>query len=193
MSEFQIYLQLGFEHITDIKGYDHMLFILSMIAPFTLKDWKPLVKLVTAFTLGHSITLAMAVLGMIDLSKDHIWWIEFLIPVTIVLTSILNQLNVSNRLSVKYFIVTLFGLIHGLGFSNYLKAILTKSSSLSLSLFSFNIGLELGQLIFLCLCLFMFYLFNLLLKVNSRDKNIFVSGGTAFAASLIIIEKLTEL
>ena len=169
-----------------------MLFILAMIAPFSIREWKPLVKLVTAFTVGHSITLAMAVFGLVNLSKSQIWTIELLIPISILITSLLNTLKSSSRFSVKYTVVLLFGLIHGLGFSNYLKAILTKSSSLSLTLFSFNVGLELGQLLFLCLCLIIFYIFNFLFKVNPRDNNIFISGGAFFASALMILEKLSN-
>lgn len=192
MSELWIYIELGFKHITDINGFDHMLFILAMIAPFSIREWKPLVKLVTAFTVGHSITLAMAVFGLVNLSKSQIWTIELLIPISILITSVLNTFKFSSRFSVKYIVVLLFGLIHGLGFSNYLKAILTKSSSLSLTLFSFNVGLELGQLLFLCLCLIIFYIFNFLFKVNPRDNNIFISGGAFFASALMILEKLSN-
>ena len=192
MSELWIYIELGFKHITDINGFDHMLFILAMIAPFSIREWKPLVKLVTAFTVGHSITLAMAVFGLVNLSKSQIWTIESLIPISILITSVLNTFKFSSRFSVKYIVVLLFGLIHGLGFSNYLKAILTKSSSLSLTLFSFNVGLELGQLLFLCLCLIIFYIFNFLFKVNPRDNNIFISGGAFFASALMILEKLSN-
>ena len=192
MSELWIYIELGFKHITDINGFDHMLFILAMIAPFSIREWKPLVKLVTAFTVGHSITLAMAVFGLVNLSKSQIWTIELLIPISILITSVLNTFKFSSRFSVKYIVVLLFGLIHGLGFSNYLKAILTKSSSLSLTLFSFNVGLELGQLLFLCLCLIIFYIFNFLFKVNPRDNNIFISVGAFFASALMILEKLSN-
>ena len=192
MSELWIYIELGFKHITDINGFDHMLFILAMIAPFSIREWKPLVKLVTAFTVGHSITLAMAVFGLVNLSKSQIWTIESLIPISILITSVLNTFKFSSRFSVKYIVVLLFGLIHGLGFSNYLKAILTKSSSLSLTLFSFNVGLELGQLLFLCLCLIIFYIFNFLFKVNPIDNNIFISGGAFFASALMILEKLSN-
>ena len=192
MSELWIYIELGFKHITDINGFDHMLFILAMIAPFSIREWKPLVKLVTAFTVGHSITLAMAVFGLVNLSKSQIWTIELLIPISILITSVLNTFKFSSRFSVKYTVVLLFGMIHGLGFSNYLKTILTKSSSLSLTLFSFNVGLELGQLLFLCLCLIIFYIFNFLFKVNPRDNNIFISGGAFFASALMILEKLSN-
>ena len=192
MSELWIYIELGFKNITDINGFDHMIFILAMIAPFSIREWKPLVKLVTAFTVGHSITLAMAVFGLVNLSKSQIWTIELLIPISILITSVLNTFKFSSRFSVKYIVVLLFGLIHGLGFSNYLKAILTKSYSLSLTLFSFNVGLELGQLLFLCLCLIIFYIFNFLFKVNPRDNNIFISGGAFFASALMILEKLSN-
>jgi len=192
MSEFWIYLQLGFEHMTDINGYDHMLFILAMIAPYAFRDFKILVKLITAFTLGHSITLALAVFNLVSLSKYQVNFIELLIPITILSASILNLFKFSTRATVKYAVVAIFGLVHGLGFSNYLKAIWTPSSNLSLNLLSFNIGLELGQILFLLICLILFLVASRILRIAQKDQNIFVSGGTTFASFIIIIEKLAS-
>lgn len=192
MSEFWIYLQLGFEHMTDINGYDHMLFILAMIAPYAFRDFKILAKLITAFTLGHSITLALAVFNLVSLSKYQVNFIELLIPITILSASILNLFKFSTRASVKYAVVAIFGLVHGLGFSNYLKAIWTPSSNLSLNLLSFNIGLELGQILFLLICLILFLVASRILRIAQKDQNIFVSGGTTFASFIIIIEKLAS-
>lgn len=192
MSEFWIYLQLGFEHMTDINGYDHMLFILAMIAPYAFRDFKILAKLITAFTLGHSITLALAVFNLVSLSKYQVNFIELLIPITILSASIMNLFKFSTRASVKYAVVAIFGLVHGLGFSNYLKAIWTPSSNLSLNLLSFNIGLELGQILFLLICLILFLLASRILRIAQKDQNIFVSGGTTFASLIIIIEKLAS-
>ena len=192
MSEFWIYLQLGFEHMTDINGYDHMLFILAMIAPYAFRDFKILAKLITAFTLGHSITLALAVFNLVSLSKYQVNFIELLIPITILSASIMNLFKFSTRASVKYAVVAIFGLVHGLGFSNYLKAIWTPSSNLSLNLLSFNIGLELGQILFLLICLILFLVASRILRIAQKDQNIFVSGGTTFASLIIIIEKLAS-
>ncbi|WP_439555791.1 HupE/UreJ family protein [Dyadobacter sp.] len=153
MSEFQAYLQLGFEHITDANGYDHILFIMALCTIYTLIDWKKVIVLVTAFTIGHSITLALSTLGLINIDPA---WIELLIPVTIVITASLNFFykvpkgsfgKKEENSTTRYALALFFGLIHGLGFSNYLRALLGKEASIFNPLLGFNIGLELGQLI----------------------------------------------
>lgn len=155
MSEFELYLRLGFEHISDLNGYDHILFVIALAAVYPLREWKHLLVLVTAFTIGHSVTLALSTLGWVNVDADLI---EMLIPVTIFITA---ALNIAERFArdpekalqrdwrAKYALAIGFGLIHGLGFSNYLRAILGTEQSLVLPLFSFNVGLEIGQLVIL--------------------------------------------
>lgn len=155
MSEFELYLRLGFEHISDLNGYDHILFVIALAAVYPLREWKHLLVLVTAFTIGHSVTLALSTLGLVNINGDLI---ETLIPVTIFITA---AINIAERFAkdpekalerdwrMKYVLAIGFGLIHGLGFSNYLRAILGGEESLVLPLFSFNVGLELGQLVIL--------------------------------------------
>lgn len=153
---FPTYFQLGLEHITDLNGYDHMLFLLALCGVYLYRDWQKILILVTAFTIGHSTTLALAVLNVIPVNAE---WIEFLIPATIVATSIKNvlgglQSEEANEppqgihawtLELNYLMALAFGLIHGMGFSNYLRSLL--GDDLLLPLFSFNIGLEIGQLL----------------------------------------------
>lgn len=137
------YFQLGFEHITDLNGYDHMLFLLALCAAYLYSDWKKILVLVTAFTVGHSITLALAVLKIIPINAA---WVEFLIPVTIVLTAIKNVAVKSERsATITYLMALGFGLIHGMGFSNYLRSLL--GDDILLPLLLFNVGLEVGQLL----------------------------------------------
>lgn len=155
MTEFELYLRLGFEHISDLKGYDHILFVIALAAVYPLREWKHLLILVTAFTIGHSVTLALSTLGWVNVDADLI---ETLIPITIFITA---ALNIAERFAkdpdkalqrdwrMKYALAIGFGLIHGLGFSNYLRAILGGEQSLVLPLFSFNVGLEVGQLVIL--------------------------------------------
>src|SRR6267378_738964 len=123
MSEFPIYLELGFRHITDLKGIDHILFLVALCGIFTLQDWKKILLLVTAFTIVHSLTLALSALNIILINSNLI---ELLIPVTIVITSLSNLFTRANtaspeKLRLRYFSALFFGLIHGMGFSNYLK------------------------------------------------------------------------
>ena len=148
MSIFQTYLQLGFQHILNWQAIDHLLFILAVSCIFIWSDFKHLLLLVTAFTIGHSITLVLATVGWITFNPT---WIEFLIPCTI-LVSALQNLNFKdkkrkNPSKLSYFTVLIFGLIHGLGFSNYLQSLLGQETSIFIPLLAFNIGLEFGQII----------------------------------------------
>ncbi|MBL4587281.1 MAG: HupE/UreJ family protein [Flavobacteriales bacterium] len=140
---FPTYFQLGFEHITDLNGYDHMLFLLALCAAYRYSEWKKILVLVTAFTIGHSVTLALSVLNVIPVNSA---WIEFLIPVTIFATAAKNLLAKQEKAATATYLMALaFGLIHGMGFSNYLRSLL--GDELLLPLFSFNIGIEIGQLL----------------------------------------------
>ncbi|MEP7380916.1 MAG: HupE/UreJ family protein [Gemmatimonadota bacterium] len=153
-SEFLTYFQLGIGHIADLRGYDHILFIVALTAGYAPRDWRRLLWLVTAFTIGHSITLALATLQLV---KVHAPTIELLIPITIVLTAGYSMLArwraeragegaVPERQMLLYVLAGCFGLIHGLGFSNFLRAILGGEESILVPLFSFNVGLEFGQM-----------------------------------------------
>lgn len=193
MSEFLAYLQLGFEHITDSKGYDHILFIMALCTVYTLVDWKKVIILVTAFTLGHSVTLALATLGFVSINPDLI---ELLIPITIVITAAINfsykEKKDRSRYSSKgtngrYFLALIFGLIHGLGFSNYLRALLGKEADIVTPLLGFNIGLELGQLIIVFIVLTIAFVFIEIIRMARLSWVHIISGIIAgMALSLII-------
>lgn len=192
MSEFQAYLQLGFDHITDSNGYDHILFIMALCSVYTLIDWKKVIILVTAFTVGHSITLALATTGLVSVNPD---WIELLIPVTIIITAILNffykvpaaSFNRQEKASgLRYPFALFFGLIHGLGFSNYLKALLGKEAEIFNPLLGFNVGLELGQLIIVFVVLSIAFVIIELFKVQ-RMNWINILSGIIVGMSLSLI------
>ena len=148
-SEFTTYFQLGLTHIADLRGYDHILFIVALTAGFAARDWRKLLWLVTAFTLGHSLTLALATMDVVQVNTSLI---ELLIAITIVLTGA-HGLWVHRRLTEPprrvrslYAMAGGFGLIHGLGFSGFLRSVLGGEETILWPLFSFNVGLELGQL-----------------------------------------------
>jgi hypothetical protein len=181
MSDFEIYLPLGFQHITDLNGYDHILFVIALCAIFRLKDWKKVVFLITAFTIGHSITLALATLNLITYSTKLI---ELLIPVTIVLTCLLNffhkpaeySLDVEKPSFFRYPVAMAFGLIHGMGFSNYLRSLLGTEQSIWQPLLAFNIGLELGQLIIVAIILIINALLLDIFRIKKHNWNLILSG-----------------
>lgn len=190
MGDFGFYLREGFYHITDWKGYDHILFVMALCLPYIAKDWKKIVVLVTAFTIGHSVTLALSVFDAILISSK---WIEFLIPVTILLTSLGNllQKNTNNpQPKLRYVAALLFGLIHGLGFSNYLKSMLGKSETIVSQLLAFNVGLELGQLLIVAFVLLLAFLFTQLWNVLRRDWVLFTTGGIAALSLVMALERL---
>ncbi|QDH78819.1 HupE/UreJ family protein [Echinicola soli] len=148
MSQFQAYFKLGIEHILDLNGFDHILFVIALCAIYLLRDWKKILILVTAFTIGHSITLALATLRIFNVNSNLI---EFLIPVTIAVTAFFNILkprpSSGSGIQANYAFALFFGLIHGLGFSNYLRSLLGRERSIWEPLLAFNLGLEAGQLI----------------------------------------------
>lgn len=190
MEEFQLYAKLGFDHITDLNGYDHILFIVALCAVYKPADWKRLLILVTAFTIGHSLTLALSVLEIIRVPSD---FIEFLIPVTIILTAVLNLRKSTKKQAVfatlTYWIAAIFGLIHGMGFSNYLRSLLGKSTDIITQLLAFNIGLELGQLVIVALLLITTFIVVEGAKVKHQLWSIWLSGVAAGAALVILSQK----
>jgi len=218
-SEFQTYLQLGFEHIADLNGYDHILFIVALCAIYRIEEWRKVGILVTAFTIGHSLTLGLAAADVIRVSSD---WVEFLIPVTILLTALYNvivhkiedqvlpsshtaldetlvsksteqeAIRFSKRLNWNYLFALLFGLIHGLGFSNFFRSMQMpgEESSFLKQLLAFNIGVELGQLAIVALILLLAYSGMKLLRIPQRDWNLFISGMAAGPALIMILERL---
>jgi hypothetical protein len=190
MSEFELYLQLGFDHISDLNAYDHIVFIIALCAVYQLRQWRLILMLVTAFTIGHSVTLALATLGFILVSMA---FIEFLIPVTIFVTCIMNVIRpfdaqADRKVWFNYPLALFFGLIHGMGFSNYLRALLGMEETIITPLFSFNIGLELGQLMIVALVLVGAALAVHVFKVPHKSWNLFISGAAAGVSVILMIE-----
>lgn len=169
---FSTYFKLGFEHILDINGYDHVLFIVSICLLASLKHWKKLLILVTAFTIGHSLTLALSVLDIITIPADII---ETIIPITIILSCLDNiyQSGKESLYSPKYLIILLFGFIHGMGFSNFFKAILGKEDHIIYPLLSFNVGVEIAQLVIVLLTILSIFC---LTSIGIKQKYINISG-----------------
>ncbi|RYZ27516.1 MAG: HupE/UreJ family protein [Chitinophagaceae bacterium] len=183
MNDFGFYFGLGWEHIISLGALDHILFIAALAAIYMLKDWKQVLILVTAFTIGHTITLILSTKEWIQLDESLI---EFLIPCTIAITAVFNlfQRSFSPRaIRINYFLALFFGLIHGLAFANILRMILAKEQSFAFSMFSFSIGLESGQILVVLAVLLLCQLFTQFLKVERRHWVIFVSAAV-FALSL---------
>ena len=193
-SLFSTYLELGFKHISDPEAYDHIVFIIALCAIYRLSEWKKVAILVTAFTIGHSITLALAAFEVITFPGEII---EMLIPVTIILTCLYNVIftketveekGIFNRqLSINYLFALFFGLIHGMGFSNFFRSLHGNESSIVKPLFAFNVGLELGQLLIVAAILIVAYIVLDIFKAKQREWNLFVSGAAAGIAITLLM------
>lgn len=176
MNNFSIYFKIGFDHIANIGALDHLLFMAALTLRYQFSDWKKLLVLITAFTIGHTITLGFSVLNVIDFSKQ---WIEFLIPLTIAITAFSNLFDkgkaYKSRFPIIYWVAIFFGLIHGLGFSNDLKMIIG-NNGLVIKLLAANLGIETAQIIFVIILLLIQLICTHLLKTNKREYLVFVSG-----------------
>lgn len=183
MGDFQIFFGLGWEHIISTDALDHQLFIAALAAIYLLRDWKQVLILVTAFTIGHSLTLALSVLDIVRFPAS---WVEFLIPVTIVITALTNltQKKFTPRsIRINYFLALFFGLIHGMGFANSIREMMVTGEGIGWSLLGFNLGLEAGQIVVVMLLLLLAHVVVNIIRVNRREWVIFLSAAV-FALSL---------
>ena len=191
---FGLYFGLGREHILDLQGYDHILFVVALCAVYLLREWKQILTLVTAFTVGHSVTLALATLNLVTVNSA---WVEFLIPLTIFTTAVFNIFRVEKSggsstrgLQLNYVFALFFGLIHGLGFSNFLKSLLGQEQSLFTPLLAFNLGLELGQLLIVVVFLLVSFVAVDVLGANRRDWKLVISSGIAGIALVLMQQRI---
>ncbi len=183
MQDFGFYFGLGWEHIISKDALDHQLFIAALAAIYLWKDWKQVLILVTAFTIGHSLTLALSVFDVIRFDSK---WVEFLIPCTIVITALSNLFQkkfTTRSIRINYALALVFGLVHGMGFANSIRFILAGDQNLGWSLFGFNLGLEAGQMVAVIILLLLAHLVVNVMKANRRDWVIFLSA-TVFGLAL---------
>ncbi len=191
MNDFGLYFEIGYKHIADLKGMDHILFVMALCLRYQFADWRKILILITAFTIGHSITLALSVYNLVQYSVK---WIEFLIPLTIVIAAISNlfvtKFVFKRRFPIIYFLALFFGLVHGLGFSSYLKSLLGTDQNVIGQLLAFNVGLEAGQLLIVTGVLLISFIFVIILKCNRREYLLYVTGGIFALALQMIIERI---
>lgn len=172
MSEFWIYLQIGLKHVLDINAYDHVLFLMALAVPYGFKEWKRVLILVSIFTLGHTLALLLSVFNIIMIKAS---FVEFLIPITILATALYNiftsgKSSKSDTLSIVGFITLFFGIIHGLGFSNYFKSILSGSAiDKLLPSLEFALGIELAQITVVLAVLILGYIVQNIFRFSKRD------------------------
>jgi hypothetical protein len=187
MADLTTFIQLGFRHITDLEAMDHILFLLALAAIYRPRDWRSALWVVTAFTVGHSVTLALAVTGVVRFPTPLI---EFLIPVTIVATCVENILVADRQRAPMHgdyrpVFAGVFGLVHGAGFANYLRDLF--ADQLALPLFGFNVGIELGQIVVLCIAALLLLMTDRLISVVKRHGRIPVLRLRILAVSSIVL------
>src|SRR5690606_9052952 len=192
MQDFGVYFELGLQHILDLAGYDHILFVIALCCTYFIGDWRKVALLVTAFTIGHSLTLALSVFNLIRVDTALI---EFLIPLTIVVTAFSNVATRRRRRRTNtdwltYSYALFFGLIHGMGFSNYLRSLLGKESSIATPLFAFSLGLEIGQLAIVFVILVLSFIGTTIFSVSKRDWTFFLSAAVFGIAFVMALERI---
>ena len=187
MNAFSFYFPMGWEHIISVDALDHQLFIIALAALYTWSDWRKVLVLVTAFTIGHSVTLLLSVLDWIRLDSK---WVEFLIPLTIMITAALNlfQHNQKKTTSIStYGLALFFGFIHGMGFANSIRFMLAQDQQIGWGLFGFNGGLEVGQMLVVVLLLCINHFVTFIAKLPAHKWNFIVSSlvlGIAFGITM---------
>jgi hypothetical protein len=194
MSHFWIWFSTGLQHITDFNGYDHILFVTLLTLAYCFDTWKKLVMMITAFTVGHSLSLAFSVAGYFELNAELV---EFLIAFSILVTAIYHLVNINKpnkqQAMFLYFVVSFFGLIHGLGFSFLLKSMLGREESFVLPLLYFNLGLEAGQILIVLGVVITNIIMGFLFKVPFKLYKTIVVVLIALVAFKITFQRIMEL
>lgn len=186
MSDFWIYFKIGINHVLDIHGYDHILFLTALTVPYAFKDWKRILLLVSVFTAGHTLALFLSVFNVVTVQAK---WVEFLIPITILVTAFFNLFTAgksSKQESITFIgaVTLFFGIIHGLGFSNYFKAILPGKPTDKLApLLEFALGIEGAQIIVVISVLLLSFVVQTLFRFNKRDFTLVMS---AFVIGVVV-------
>ena len=186
MTDFWLYFNIGLHHVLDIHAYDHVMFLMALTVPYTFKDWKNILLLVTLFTIGHTTALVLSVYGVLTINSTYV---EFLIPVTILATALYNLFSSGKKAasagSINFIALTtlFFGIIHGLGFSNYFKIVIDKHDSKLLPLLEFALGIEGAQLTVVLTVLVLSFLLQRFGKLSKRD---WVLVTSAFVAGVVV-------
>lgn len=191
MSEFWIYFNIGLRHVLDIRAYDHVLFLIALVVPYAFKDWKRVLLLVTLFTLGHTLSLLLSVYGVVYIKASLV---EFLIPITILVTALFHLFTAgksgkNESVSFVAFVTLFFGIVHGLGFSNYFKTLLPGGASDKLlPLLEFALGIEGAQIIVVLVVLILSYIIQTFFRFSKRDWTLVMSAFVIGVVLPMIIE-----
>jgi hypothetical protein len=193
MQDFIFYFQIGWKHILSWDATDHIYFIVALSIIYAFKDWKKVLVLVTAFTIGHAITLYLSAL---DVFRFSVEWVEFAIPCTILITAVSNLLIKQEKKTkgiLQYVMAIGFGLVHGMGYANYIRMMLSSNQSLVSSLFSFNVGLELGQILVVLFVLSVQWLLTKYKLISPRMLAVLVSVYISVVSLMLAVERFQSL
>lgn len=171
MDNFIFFLKEGLYHVLDWNAYDHILFLIALTVVYDFKNWKKILWLITLFTIGHTLTLILSAYKIVSVNSS---WVEFLIPVTIIVTAIVNIFYAKNatkqtKTNTNLFFALFFGLIHGLGFSSYFKMLIGSSSTKIIPLLEFALGIEIAQIVIVLLVLIFGFIFQTIFRFSKRD------------------------
>lgn len=178
MDQFWFYIKLGLTHVLDLKAYDHILFLIALTIPFVFKDWKRILWLVTVFTIGHTLSLILSVYNVVRVNSNLV---EFLIPITILVTALFNIFTAGKgarkeKLGLTFFVTLFFGLIHGLGFSSGFKNMVPSNESKMFPLLEYSFGIEIAQVIIVFLVLIIGFIVQTIFRFNKRDWIMIISS-----------------
>lgn len=192
MSQFWLYFNLGLQHVLDWRAYDHVLFITVLVAAYSFNEWKRIIWLVTIFTIGHTLSLALSTFEVVIVRPELV---EFLIPLTILLTALYNLFTAGKkskdtRIQVLYFATLFFGIVHGLGFSSYFKMIAGSMANKALPLLEFALGIEAAQIIVVIVVLLLSFLFQFIFRFSQRDWVLVISSIVVGFAIPMLIENI---
>ncbi len=193
MQDFTLWLSTGMQHILDWKAYDHIAYVVALTACFSYNEWRKLLIIITAFTIGHSFTLALSTLNIFNVKQSVI---EVLIPVTILVTCI-NNLKMTDKINKSilpnYITALCFGFVHGMGFSYLLKSMLGHQTNIILPLLGFNLGLEIGQIIIVAFILIISLTSSRFLRLSSKQWIITVSSLVGILSCYLIFQRLSSI
>ncbi len=190
MSEWQLWIGTGIGHIADINGYDHILFVMLVVLSYPLKEWKKLLGLVTGFTVGHSISLALSVAQILSVNT---YLVEIGIVLTILATAIYHMINYQTEVTEGkwlFFLIPFFGGIHGMGFSTLLRSMLGNSGDIAFPLLCFNLGLEIGQLMIVGFALLFSLLLTLFFHFPFKYYKLFISCSIAIVSVVLLLQRV---
>ena len=191
MEQLKLFFELGLTHVLDINGYDHIIFLIVLAAPYLFSSWKKVLILVSVFTIGHTISLFLSSYNLVTVNSSLV---EFVIPVTIAVTAIFNivtsgRVSQNSKIGLMFFVTLIFGIIHGLGFSNYFKMIIGSSKFKFVPLIEFALGVEVAQVIVVLLVLLLGGIAQNLLNISKKDWVLVLSSITLGLAIPMLLSR----